>query len=191
MSPERSSSGPVDAAGSPLPGEPVFVAIGKLRRPHGVHGEIIMDIYTDFPERLRAGMRLYAGDDRQELRVTHRRWHQDSLLMTFEGYTTPESVGVLRNLVLYVRTADLPPLPEGDYYHHQLIGMGVVDETGRLLGTVNEILETGANDVLLVRSEMGQEVLLPMIDEVILEIKLQDKQIRVHLLPGILDEAAK
>jgi ribosomal 30S subunit maturation factor RimM len=80
MSPVRSSSGSVEPAGSPQPGEPVFVAVGKLRRPHGVHGEIIMDVYTDFPERLRAGMLLYAGDAHQELSLTNRRWHQDSLL---------------------------------------------------------------------------------------------------------------
>ena len=70
-------------------------------------------------------------------------------MLTFDGYTTPESVGVLRNQILYVRTADLPPLPDGDYYHHQVIGLNVVDEAGRLLGKVTEILETGANDVLV------------------------------------------
>ena len=189
MNPESSSSGPVEAAGSPLPGEPVFVAVGKLRRPHGVRGEIMMDVYTDFPERLKAGMLLYAGDNRQELSLTRRRWHQDTLLLTFDGYTTPESVGVLRNQVLYVRTAELPPLAEGEYYHHQLVGMSVLDESGRRLGKVSEILETGANDVIIVRSEIGGEILLPLIDDVILEIILPDKQIRVHLLPGILDEA--
>ena len=87
--------------------------------------------------------------------------------------------------------ADLPPLPDGDYYHHQVIGLDVVDEAGRLLGKVTEILETGANDVLLVRSEAGREILLPMIDDVVLEIALTDKLIRVHLLPGILDEAVE
>lgn len=191
MSPVLSTSRPVDAAGSPLPGEPVFVAVGKLRRPHGVRGEIIMDIYTDFPERLRAGMTLYAGDEQQELILIRRRWHQDTLLMTFEGYATPESIGVLRNQVLYVRTADLPPLPEGEYYHHQLLGMAVTDETGRLLGTVSDILETGANDVIVVRPEAGREILLPMTDEVVLEISLLEKHMRVHLLPGILDEEAE
>jgi 16S rRNA processing protein RimM len=191
MSPVRSSSGPVDATGSPGKGEPVFVAVGKLRRPHGVHGEIIMDVYTDFPERLHVDMQLYAGESRQQLCLTRRRWHQDALLLTFEGFNTPESVGVLRNQILYVLTAELPPLPEGDYYHHQLIGLSVVDEMGKLLGMVTEILETGANDVLVVRPEAGGEILLPMIDEVVLQIALQDKQIRVHLLPGILDEAAE
>lgn len=170
---------------------PVYVAVGKLRRPHGVHGEIIMDVYTDFPERLRPRMQLYAGESRQPLTLTHRRWHQDSLLVTFEGYSTPEGVGELRNLVLYLPSEELPSLPEGEYYHHQLIGLDVVDEAGDLLGRVSEILETGANDVLVVLPETGREILLPFIDEVLLDINLPERRIRVHLLPGILDEAGK
>lgn len=191
MNPGLSSSEPVDAAGSPQPGEPVFIAVGKLRRPHGVRGEIIMEIYTDFPERLQVGMLLYAGENRQELSLVRRRAHQNHLLVAFEGYTTPESVGTLRNQVLYIPAAELPSLPEGEYYHHQLLGMRVIDEMGRMLGNVAEILETGANDVLAVRAESGREILLPMIDEVVLKINLQDNQIHVHLLPGILDEEAE
>lgn len=185
------SSRPVDAAGSPGRGEPVFVAIGKLRRPHGVRGEIMMEVYTDFPERLHAGMRLYMGDTQQELTLVRQRWHKDTLLLTFEGYSTPESVGVLRNQILYVRTADLPPLPDGEYYHHQLLGLNVVDEAGKLLGKVFEILETGANDVLIVRPETGGEILLPLIDEVVLAIDLSNRQMRIRLLPGLLDEAVE
>lgn len=191
MSPVFSSSEPVDAAGSPQPGEPVFVAVGKLHRPHGVHGEIIMEVYTDFPERLRAGMRLFAGGARQELSLVRRRWHSEQLLLTFDGYDTPESVGALRNQILYVPVAELPDLPEGEYYHHQLLGMQVLDEASKLLGIVTQILETGANDVLVVKDANGKEILLPITDEVILAVSLQDKNIRVHLLPGILDEAAE
>lgn len=191
MNPVPSSSRPVDAVGSSGMGEPVYVAVGKLRRPHGVRGEILMEVFTDFPERLQAGSTLYAGDTRQELSLTHRRCHQNNLLLTFEGYQTPESVSVLRNKIVYVLTADLPHLPEGEYYHHQLIGLKVVDEVGASLGQVIEILETGANDVLVVRPEVGRDILLPMINDVVLEIVLADGLIRVHLLPGILDEAAE
>jgi 16S rRNA processing protein RimM len=175
----------------PPPTSPVYVAVGKLRRPHGVHGEIIMDVYTDFPERLRPDMHLYAGDDHRPLKLLHRRRHQDSLLLTFEGYTTPESVGELRNTLLYLPVDFLPDLPAGEYYHHQLLGLDVIDEAGKLLGQTSEILETGANDVLVVRPETGRDILLPIIDAVLLEVNLPARQIRVHVLPGILDEAVE
>ena len=168
---------------------PTYVAVGKLRRPHGVQGEIIMDVYTDFPERLRPGMLLYAGETHQPLKPEHRRGHQNSLLMTFEGYTSPEEVGVLRNTILYLPVDTLPDLPAGEYYHHQLIGLEVFDEAGKLLGQASAILETGANDVLVVRPEIGREILLPLIDAVLLEVNLPERKIRVHVLPGILDEA--
>jgi 16S rRNA processing protein RimM len=179
---------PSDATGSPPPGEPVFLAVGRLRRPHGVRGEILMDILTDFPERLRPGITLYAGSEHQALHLTHCRWHSKALLMSFEGYHTPEDVGELRNRILYVSAADRPPLPEGEYYHHQLIGLQIVDEAGKSLGRLTEILETGANDVLVVRPPVGAEILLPLIDPVVLKIDLERQEILVRLLPGILNE---
>ena len=173
-------------AGSLKTGEPAFLAVGKLRRPHGVRGDILMDILTDFPERLLPGITLYVGETHQPVEVLKCRLHSGAMLLTIEGYSTPEGVGELRNQVVYVRTADRPALPEGEYYHHQLLGLDVVSDTGVALGTVAEILETGANDVLVVRPPVGPEVLLPLIDPVVLAVDLEARQIRVHLLPGIL-----
>ena len=81
-----------------------------------------------------------------------------------------------------------PDLPAGEYYHHQLLGLQVIDETGKLLGQVSEILETGANDVLVVRPSMGEEILLPAIDPVILQVNLEQGVMQVHLLPGLIDQ---
>jgi 16S rRNA processing protein RimM len=77
-------------------------------------------------------------------------------------------------------------LPEGEYYHHQLIGLNVVSDDGRDLGLLVDILETGANDVYVVRAADGNEVLLPAIPPVILEVRLADRQMRVHLLDGLI-----
>lgn len=189
MSRVRQSTPQADAAGSPPNGEPVFLAVGKLRRPHGVHGEMLMEVLTDFPERLKPGMVLLAGPTCQPLSLVNLRWHQKCLLVSFAGFTTPEAVGDLRNQVLYISAADRPALPEGEYYHHQLIGLQAVDEAGNDLGLLTEILETGANDVLVVRPKAGPELLLPMIDAVILNIDLVNKRLVVHLLPGMLDKA--
>jgi 16S rRNA processing protein RimM len=183
MSLEHSNA---DAAGSPPTGEPVFLAVGKLRRPHGVHGEIIMDVLTDFPERLKPGKKMLAGDQHQPVQIRSVRGHDQALLIAFTGIDTPEQAGEFRNQILYATVADQPPLEDGEYYHHELIGLSVYDEQGNLLGELAEIMETGANDVYVVRPEAGQEILLPAIDEVILEINLEKKTMSVHLLPGLI-----
>lgn len=171
-------------SGSPT-GEPVYLAVGFLRRPHGVHGEIIMDIHTDFPERLTARTKVFVGEEYQPMRISSTRPHGTALLVSFNGLTSPEAVGRHRNQWVYVRTADRPPLAAGEYYQHQLIGLRVVTDEGRELGTLVEIMQTGANDVYVVRAEDGKEILLPAIPDVVLGIDLPDKEIRVHLLKGL------
>jgi 16S rRNA processing protein RimM len=171
--------------GSPPVGEPEFLVVGKLRHPHGVRGEMLLEVITDFPERLACGVSVYVGEQRQRLRIRSRRTHGKGLLLAFEGYDTPEAVGALRNALVYVTAADRPPLPEGEYYHHQLLGLRVVSDEGQEMGTVHEILSTAANDVYVVRGE-GGEILLPAIQSVIQEIDLENRLIRVHLLPGLI-----
>lgn len=183
----RRTSTPIDTQpGSPLPGEPVFLAVGKLGRPHGVRGEMQMEVLTDFPERLKPGIILYVGPQHQPLRLKSRRWHDRMMLVAFDGYSVREEAAPLRNQLVQVRADDRPPLPEGEYYHHQLLGLRVVDESNQLLGQLVEILETGANDVYVVRDPAGAQVLLPAIDEVILGVDLARGEMRVHLLPGLL-----
>lgn len=172
-------------SGSPEVDEPDFLVVGKLGKPHGVHGEIVMDIYTDFPERLQPGMTLFIGPDFEPLSLAACRPHRRGMLVAFEGYQSREGVGELRNQLVYVPAADRPPLPEGEYYHHQLLGLQVIDESGRPLGWLDQILKTGANDVYLVRDQAGEERLIPATDEAVLDIDLEKKVIRVHLLPGL------
>jgi 16S rRNA processing protein RimM len=173
---------------SPDNREPAYLVIGKLRRPHGVHGEMLMDVITDFPERIEAGITVFVGQQYQPQIIQSVRRNAGTLLIAFEGFNTPEEVGALRNAYLYVPAADRPPLPEGEYYHHQLIGLPVVTDEGQKLGVLAEILENAANDIYVVRPDLGPEILLPAIDTVILDIDLQQGEIRVHLLAGLLPD---
>ena len=182
----RNSRANEQQAGSPPGGEPEFLVVGKLRAPHGVRGEILMEVITDFPERLQPGVTVLVGEGHQPQRILNRRTHNKGLLISFEGYTTPETVGALRNALVYVTTADRPPLPEGEYYHHQLLGLRVLDDDGQELGRIIQILTSAANDIYVVRGESGSEILLPAIEEVILEIDLENGLLRAHLLPGLV-----
>ena len=172
---------PSQTTGSPQPGEPVFLAVGLLRRPHGVEGEILMEVLTDFPERLRTGRTVYVGEDHQPMRITHKRSQDTALLITFSGIDTPEAAGLLRNKRVYIQADNLPELPEGEYYHHQLMGLKVIDENGAEIGSLTEIIETGANDVYVATSIEGKEILFPAIESVILAVDLDLSEMRVRL----------
>ncbi|MFH1524184.1 MAG: ribosome maturation factor RimM [Chloroflexota bacterium] len=179
-------------AGSPTAGEPAFLAVGKVRRPHGVGGDALVEIYTDFPERILSQMVIYVGENHLPLTISRRRTHNDGLLLAFEGFTTPEQVGKFRNQTLYTTKADAPELPEGEYYQYELIGLEVKDEFGISLGKLTEIMQTGANDVYVVTNEAGRELLLPAITDVVLDVDLEAKTMKIHLLPGlVIDEESE
>jgi 16S rRNA processing protein RimM len=176
------------AAGSPETGEPVFLVVGKLHRPHGVRGEIILEVMTDFPERLRRGVTVYLGPERTPHTLRSRRNHSQGLIVSFAEYPDRDTAASLRNQMVYVRADDRPDLPEGEYYHHQILGLQVLTETDDVLGKVTDILETGSNDVYVIRPERGPEILLPVLESVILSVDLERGEIRVRLMPGLLAE---
>ena len=173
-------------SGSPPVGEPEYLAIGFLRRPHGVRGEILMDVHTDFPERIKPGEALFVGESHQQMMLTSCRTHHKGMLVHFHGIKNPEDAGLYRNTWVYVTTKSRPKLPDGEYYHHQLIGLKVMDEGDTLLGTIVDIIETGANDVYVVRDDSGRELLLPAIPSVILNVQISDGIMQVHLLDGLI-----
>lgn len=174
-------------SGSPPIGEPEYLVVGFLRRPHGLKGEIVMDVHSDFPERLKTGLTLYVGEDYAPMTLASRRPHQDGLLVRFRGVKTPEEAGYYRNTWVYVPSADRPPLPPGEYYHHQLLGIAVITDEGQNLGVLTDILETGANDVYVVQGVDGREILLPAIPAVIIDIQVADRIMRVHPLDGLIE----
>ena len=178
------------SSGSPA-GETVYLAVGFLRRPHGVHGEIIMDLHTDFPERLTSGRTYFVGESHRPVSLAGMREHGGGMLVRFAGIHTPEDAGLFRNQWLFVKTADVPPLPEGQVYQHQLLGVRVVDEHGAELGELTDIIETGANDVYVVTSAAGRELLLPAIPDVVLEVDVARGSMRVHLLEGLLPDEGR
>jgi 16S rRNA processing protein RimM len=117
--------------------------------------------------------------------VERLRLHGEVFLLKLAGCDDRNAAEDLRGLLVQVPIHEAAPLEEGEYYHHQIIGLTVETETGETLGRVAEVLETGANDVYVVRGPAG-EVLLPAVEDVILAVAPEDGRLVVRLLPGIL-----
>ncbi len=175
-------------SGSPAQGEPLFLVVGRLRKPHGVAGEVLMEVLTDFPERLEPGMLVYVGQDHREMHILQFRSADNSLLVTFEQVSDRDTAGLLRNELVYVRGDKIPALPDGEYYHHQILGLYAIGDSGQRLGTVVDLLETGASDVAVVRPESGRDILVPLVDDFIIKIDLKSGEIHVKLVEGLLPD---
>ncbi len=183
----KSDLNSTNSTGSSPSDEPVFVLIGKFRRPHGIRGEIRMTVLTDFPELISPGQVIYAGERYSSYTVREIRWHGGDMLVSLKELPDRTAVEIFRNVMVYMKSEDMPELPEGDYFIHQLVGMEVITDQGEKLGILKEILITGANDVYLVESPEGKELLLPAIEDVVLDINQDNGQILVHIIPGLLD----
>lgn len=175
-----------DTGSSPVD-EPVFVLIGKIRRPHGIRGELRMTVLTDFPDLISPETTVYVGERHQPYQIKSVRWHGGDLLVAFKELPDRTAVEIFRNVMVYMKSEEMPELPEGEFYTHQLIGLEVVTDQGEKLGVLKEVLITGANDVYLVESPDRKDILLPAIDDVILKIDHDQGEIQVHILPGLLD----
>jgi 16S rRNA processing protein RimM len=170
--------------------EPRYLVVGWVLRPHGVRGDLRVKIITDYPERLGQHTCFYLAslDSPEAARrypVEKLRQHGGALLLKLSGCDDRNTADELRGMLVQIPVEDAVPLEEGEYYHFQLIGVRVQTESDEWLGQVVEVIETGANDVYVVRGPLG-EVLLPAVDDVVLELDLEAKRMVVRLLPGLL-----
>lgn len=166
---------------------PKVLAVGRIIRPHGVRGALLVDPISEQLLGLKPGVTVRVGEDRTPVIFRELRRHGGRWLLWLDGVNTREQAEALRGKDLALELEDIPPLPEGTFYHWQILGMQVVSDQGAPLGTVVEILETGANDVYIVRDEAGGELLLPAIESVILDVDLDQRALKVHLIPGLRD----
>lgn len=172
----------LNAEGSPKLGEPLYLSIGRLRRPHGLSGEMIMDVYTDFPDRIQKGRQVFLGLAKEPKKIKNFKHHGAKSYIAFEGVMDLTQAANYRNTEVFISADNLPELSKGYYYHHQLLGCVVVDENQRCLGKLEEIIQTGSRDVYVVRDPEGEAILLPAMNSVILNVDLESNEITVRLL---------
>ena len=167
-----------------------YMAIGMISSAHGLRGEVKVELHTDFPERFAPSVTVYLGEELDKAVINSARPHQGQLLVQFRGHETRESAEELRGLWVFIPEDEAVALDEDTYFVHDIIGLSVQTSAGRLLGTVSEVLFTGANDVYVVETpdEPRKEILLPAIADVIKQVDLDQGILTVELLPGLLDE---
>ena len=165
---------------------PEFLVVGRVLRPHGIRGALMVEGFSDYIHGLRAGSEIHLGPDNISLKIVSIRKHKNKYLLTHEASVDRSEAEAYRDFEVKLRFQDTEPLGEGEYFYRQIIGLEVLTVAGERLGVVTEIRETGANDVYIVQDDEGRELLLPAIKSVILEIDLDAGQITVHLLPGLV-----
>ena len=157
------------------PLDEVRLTVGVISGAHGVEGEMKVRLTTDDPEHLMSLKRVYVGDAPEPVRHRGLRLHQGTALLKLPGVTTPEQAKGMTGTPIRIAGSDARPLSENEYYLYQVVGVAVTDEAGNPLGTVVDVLETGANDVFVVRPEDGSaDVLLPSIPDVVVDLRPAD-----------------
>lgn len=172
---------------------PPYLIVGEVLRPHGIRGELRMRVLTDYPERIPNLKYIYLGQDPHggqisRYTVQHMRMHKTYGLLKLEGVDDRDQADLLRELMVMVSIDDAIPLEDDEVYLYQLIGLTVHTSTVQEFGVITDVLETGANDVYVVKSDHYGEVLIPIIDGVVLETNLEEGFMRVQLPEGLLPE---
>lgn len=172
---------------------PGYLAVGQIVGPHGIRGEVKVEVMTDFPERYQPGTKLYMGKSTEDaaaipVQIAASRPHQGRVLVTLTSVPDRNAAELLRGLYLLIPEREAMPLGEHENYMHDLIGLHVETEAGEALGELVEIIVTPANDVYVVAGPLG-EVLIPALRDVVLGVDLDSRVMRVVLPDGLLAPA--
>ena len=155
------------------------IVIGRVGAAHGIRGELRIIPLTDFPERFAVLREVMVGDEL--LHIESVKPQGKNFLMRFREYTVREDAQKLTGRLLTVARAEAAPLDEGEYYVFDIVGLTVYDEEDNELGTVENVLRTGSNDVYAVRSEDGREILIPALRKVVRTIDVPNGRMTVRL----------
>ena len=165
--------------------------VAKIVNTHGVRGELKVIPQTDFPEvRFAIGSRLLiVHPDINEpvpVEIAQARPHKGTYIIKLKGFNNINDIEKYKGGLLKITAEQLVDLDEDEYYIYEIVGCTVIAEGGETLGTISEVLQPGANDVWVVERPQGKPVLLPVIDDVLLEVDVARKRVKVRLLEGLM-----
>lgn len=160
----------------------VRLSVGRLGGPHGVRGEIKMRLLTDDPDHLKTVKQVYLGERDTPIPLESVRFTNDGALVKLGGTDNPEDASLLSGLAVKISGSDARPLEEGEYFLFQLIGLKAEGEDGEPIGTVVDLIETGASDVLVIaeRPESSEQLLVPNHPEFVLQILPDENRIVIR-----------
>ena len=166
-----------------------MLRVGVITTTHGVWGEVKVYPTTDDAGRFLELEEVWldTGKERIPLKIQNVKFFKNMVILKFEGYDDMNAVQAWRQKDLLISREQAVELQEDEYFIGDLIGLRVEDEEGNTLGTLKDVLETGANDVYVIKTRDGRELLLPAIRQCILAVNVEDGFIRVHILDGLLD----
>ena len=157
--------------------------IGQIVNTFGINGLIKVKPFTDDIKRFDNLKSIYIKEKQYEIESV--KYHKDMVLLKLKGIEKIEDAEILRNCYLEIDRED-GSLEEGAYYIVDLLGLDVITDTGKLLGKLDDIYNTGSNDIYVVKDELGKQILLPGIKEVILNVDIEKQIVTVHLLEGLI-----
>lgn len=166
-----------------------YLRVGVIANTHGVRGEVKVYPTTEDIKRfdyLKEAV-IDTGKEKINVNVAGVKYFKNMVILKFEQYDNMDQVIPLKGMDLLVTRENAIPLAEGEHYIVDMIGCKIITDEGNTLGELTDVMQTGANDVYVVKTTDGKEVLLPAIKECVLEKDIENKVIKVHIMKGLLD----
>lgn len=163
--------------------------VGVVTSVHGIKGEVKVFPTTDDSRRFKKLKHVYldTGKELLSLEIEGVKFFKQMVILKFKGYENPDDVMKFRQKELWIDRKDAVRLSKDEYFIADLIDMEVCDEEGKLIGTLKDIISTGANDVYAVETPEGKEVLFPAIKQCVLDVDTEARKMTVHVMEGLLD----
>lgn len=166
-----------------------YLRVGVISSTHGIHGEVKVFPTTDDVKRFKK-LKNVIIDTKKEyinMEIKSVKFFKQFAIIGFKGYDDINQIEKYKGCDLLIDRKDAIPLAPNEYFICDLIGCEIITDDGSVLGELTDVMTTGANDVYIVTTKEGKEILLPVIDECVLDINIEEKRIKVHIMKGLLD----